>query len=221
MGSSVQKGASQGTANSKRERQLGGLGEKTGANGRAEEREIGVYWYLFSNHCTRECIHKKSDKQTKVKFSFDLQIISSSLISAPSFWRSHVLHDMRLRLTTLPSTISSRAGLGVQCYALSSSARPLAPVLSPRPGAGWCCSLLASPGPLNTPYKIMDNLCTNSPITTLLDCSLLSVDIRHRPAPRVTLLSRRVRDNLVKCASALATPDTHCPHAGMTWVLVQ
>ena len=23
------------------------------------QREIGVYWYLFSNHCTRECIHKK------------------------------------------------------------------------------------------------------------------------------------------------------------------
>ena len=23
------------------------------------ETEIGVYWYLFSNHCTRECIHKK------------------------------------------------------------------------------------------------------------------------------------------------------------------
>ena len=22
-------------------------------------REIGVYWHLFSNHCTRECIHKK------------------------------------------------------------------------------------------------------------------------------------------------------------------
>jgi hypothetical protein len=22
-------------------------------------REIGVYWYLFSNHCTRKCIHKK------------------------------------------------------------------------------------------------------------------------------------------------------------------
>jgi len=145
------------------------------------EREIGVYWYSFSNHCTRECIHKKSDKQTKVKFSFDLQIISSSLISAPSFWRSHVLHDMRLRLTTLPSTISSRAGLGVQCYALSSSARPLAPVLSPRPGAGWCCSLLASPGPLNTPYTIIDNLCTNSPITTLPDCSLLSVGSRRRP----------------------------------------
>lgn len=23
------------------------------------EREIGVYWYLFSNHYTRKCIHKK------------------------------------------------------------------------------------------------------------------------------------------------------------------
>ena len=22
-------------------------------------REIGVYWYLFSNHYTRKCIHKK------------------------------------------------------------------------------------------------------------------------------------------------------------------
>ena len=25
----------------------------------AREREIGVYWYLFSNHYTRKCIHKK------------------------------------------------------------------------------------------------------------------------------------------------------------------
>ena len=32
-----------------------------------------------------------------------------------------------------------------------------------------------------TPYKIIDNLCTNSPITTLPDCSLLSVDSRRRP----------------------------------------
>ena len=24
-----------------------------------EVREIGVYWYLFSNHYTRKCIHKK------------------------------------------------------------------------------------------------------------------------------------------------------------------
>ena len=27
-----------------------------------QEREISVYWYLFSNHCTRECIHKKATK---------------------------------------------------------------------------------------------------------------------------------------------------------------
>ena len=29
-------------------------------------REIGVYWYLFSNHCTRECIHKKLEEGAAV-----------------------------------------------------------------------------------------------------------------------------------------------------------
>ena len=69
---------------------------------------------------------------------------------------------------------------------LYSSARPLAPALSPRPGAGWCCSLLTSP--LHTPYTIIDNLCTNSPIITLPDCSLLSVDSRRRPLSSLDLL---------------------------------
>ena len=26
---------------------------------KACQRDIGVYWYLFSNHYTRKCIHKK------------------------------------------------------------------------------------------------------------------------------------------------------------------
>ena len=39
-----------------------------------------------------------------------------------------------------------------------------------------------------TPYKIIDNLCTNSPITTLPDCSLLSVDSRRRPLSSLDLL---------------------------------
>ena len=37
-------------------------GNRVGADGmrvRGGEREIGVYWYLFSNHYTRKCIHKK------------------------------------------------------------------------------------------------------------------------------------------------------------------
>ena len=24
-----------------------------------KEREIGVYWYLFNNHRTRKCVHKR------------------------------------------------------------------------------------------------------------------------------------------------------------------
>ena len=39
-----------------------------------------------------------------------------------------------------------------------------------------------------TPYKIIDNLCTNSPITTLPDCSLLPVDSRRRPLSSLDLL---------------------------------
>ena len=29
------------------------------ANASSHNGEIGVYWYLFSNHYTRKCIHKK------------------------------------------------------------------------------------------------------------------------------------------------------------------
>ena len=27
------------------------------------ERKVGVYWYLFSNHCTRKCIHKEEEEE--------------------------------------------------------------------------------------------------------------------------------------------------------------
>ena len=32
-----------------------------------KEREIGVYWYLFSNHRTRKCIHKRVITNKKLK----------------------------------------------------------------------------------------------------------------------------------------------------------
>ena len=35
--------------------------------GRLTKREIGVYWYLFSNHRTRKCIHKRVITNKKLK----------------------------------------------------------------------------------------------------------------------------------------------------------
>ena len=34
---------------------------------RLTKREIGVYWYLFSNHRTRKCIHKRVITNKKLK----------------------------------------------------------------------------------------------------------------------------------------------------------
>ena len=44
-----------------RERRRGARGHvcPTRARVTRQEREIGVYWYLFSNHRTRKCIHKR------------------------------------------------------------------------------------------------------------------------------------------------------------------
>jgi len=45
--------------------------------------KVGVYWYLFSNHVTRKCIHKRVITTIcQQKRSFPL--VSSSLMSAPS-----------------------------------------------------------------------------------------------------------------------------------------
>ena len=44
------------------------------------EREIGVYWYLFSNHCPRRCVYETVIKKKKLSSS----LVSSSSITAPS-----------------------------------------------------------------------------------------------------------------------------------------
>ena len=66
------------------------------------------------------------------------KVISPSLMSAPSFWRSHASHANRLYLHTC--SVPSRA---VGHAVLSFAARPLAPIYPPRPGADWHYLLLA------------------------------------------------------------------------------
>ena len=71
------------------------------------DREIGVYWYLFSNHCPLRCIYVER-KQRKKLSSF---LVSSNSIRAPSSWRSHASHVNRL--TSSPRSVPSRARLGM------------------------------------------------------------------------------------------------------------
>ena len=70
-------------------------------------RDIGVYWYLFSNHCPRRCIYETVIKKKKLSSS----LVSSSSITAPSSWRSHASHVNRL--TSSPRSVPSRARLGM------------------------------------------------------------------------------------------------------------
>ena len=70
-------------------------------------RDIGVYWYLFSNHCPRRCIYENVIKRKKLSSSW----VSSSSIRAPSSWRSHASHVNRL--TSSPRSVPSRARLGM------------------------------------------------------------------------------------------------------------
>ena len=104
-------------------------------------------------------------------------MVSSSLISAPSSWRSHVLHDMRLiAKPPLPARFPPER----EAYSAVLFCTPVGPSFSTE---AKCRLALPTPGqPAKYLLKqIIDNLYTSSPITTLPDCSLLSVDGRRRP----------------------------------------
>ena len=46
-------------------------------------REIGVYWYLFSNHCSRRCIYETVIKKEKAQLLLGvLELYDSSLLLA-------------------------------------------------------------------------------------------------------------------------------------------
>ena len=48
---------------------------------RVGEREIGVYWYLFSNHCSRRCIYETVIKKEKAQLLLSvLELYDSSLL---------------------------------------------------------------------------------------------------------------------------------------------
>ena len=68
-----------------------------------------VYWYLFSNHYTRECIHT-CERERKCGSSQS----SPGFILAPSSWCRHASHAHHL--PSLPCLVSSQAGFGMQCY---------------------------------------------------------------------------------------------------------
>ena len=71
------------------------------------EREIGVYWYLLSNHYSRGCIYVDRNQKKKLGSS----LVSSNSIRAPSSCRSHASHVNRL--TSSPRSVPSRARLGM------------------------------------------------------------------------------------------------------------
>ena len=47
-----------------------------------DEREIGVYWYLFSNHCPRRCIYENVIKKKAQLLLGVLELYNSSLLLA-------------------------------------------------------------------------------------------------------------------------------------------
>ena len=68
-----------------------------------------VYWYLFSNHYTRECIHTCERERTcGSSQSFP------GFVLAPSSWCRHASHAHHL--PSPPCLVSSQAGFGMQCY---------------------------------------------------------------------------------------------------------
>ena len=56
--------------------------------------KVGVYWYLFSNHCTRKCIHKRVISHLSLSLPLSLSL-SLSLARA----LSHALRDPREHFT--------------------------------------------------------------------------------------------------------------------------
>jgi len=68
-----------------------------------------VYWYLFSNHYTRECIHTCERERTcGSSQSFP------GFVLAPSSWCRHASHAHHP--PSPPCLVSSQAGFGMQCY---------------------------------------------------------------------------------------------------------
>ena len=68
-----------------------------------------VYWYLFSNHYTRECIHTCERERTCGSSQS-----SPGFVLAPSSWCRHASHAHHL--PSPPCLVSSQAGFGMQCY---------------------------------------------------------------------------------------------------------
>ena len=68
-----------------------------------------VYWYSFSNHYTRECIHTCERERT----CGSSQSSPGSML-APSSWCRHALHAHHP--PSPPCLVSSQAGFGMQCY---------------------------------------------------------------------------------------------------------
>ena len=67
-----------------------------------------VYWYLFSNHYTRECIHTCERERTcGSSQSFP------GFVLAPASWCRHASHAHHL--LSPPCLVSSQAGFGMQC----------------------------------------------------------------------------------------------------------
>ena len=70
-----------------------------------------VYWYLFSNHYTRECIHTCERERTCGSSQS-----SPGFVLAPSSWCRHASHAHHP--PSPPCLVSSQAGFGMQCYSL-------------------------------------------------------------------------------------------------------
>ncbi len=68
-----------------------------------------VYWYSFSNHYTRECIHTCERERT----CGSSQSSPGSML-APSSWCRHASHAHHP--PSPPCLVSSQAGFGMQCY---------------------------------------------------------------------------------------------------------
>jgi hypothetical protein len=68
-----------------------------------------VYWYSFSNHYTRECIHTCERERTCGPSQS-----SPGFMLAPSSWCRHALHAHHP--PSPPCLVSSQAGFGMQCY---------------------------------------------------------------------------------------------------------
>ena len=79
------------------------------AQERVQQVMMIVYWYSFSNHYTRKCIHT-CERERKCGSSQS----SSGFILAPSSWCRHASHARHL--PSPPCLVSSQAGFGMQCY---------------------------------------------------------------------------------------------------------